>query len=54
MMILRFLSDENVWLRQASVHYAGTIFPSSHVQSRYILLLASGDGKQLWFFVTVA
>ncbi|XP_023218643.1 proteasome-associated protein ECM29 homolog [Centruroides sculpturatus] len=33
-------------VRLMAVHYAATIFPSDHISSRYILLLAAGDSNE--------
>jgi proteasome component ECM29 len=40
------LESEQHLLRLMAVQYCGVIFPSVHVTSRYLLLLAAGDSKE--------
>jgi len=42
--ILSYYADADNRLQFIGVHYATTIFPSSHVPSRYQLLLALSQG----------
>lgn len=41
-----FYFQDQPQARLMSVQYAKTVFPSDHIPSRYILLLACGDTKE--------
>ncbi|XP_019632493.1 PREDICTED: proteasome-associated protein ECM29 homolog [Branchiostoma belcheri] len=45
-LILSNVEKPDAPARLAAVHYANTVFPSNHVPSRYVLLLACGDSKE--------
>eukprot|EP00058_Branchiostoma_floridae_P021365 XP_002606855.1 hypothetical protein BRAFLDRAFT_91624 [Branchiostoma floridae] len=45
-LILSNVEKPEAPARLAAVHYASTVFPSNHVPSRYVLLLACGDSKE--------
>ncbi|XP_008582127.1 PREDICTED: proteasome-associated protein ECM29 homolog [Galeopterus variegatus] len=38
--------EPEVQVRQVAVKFASTVFPSDHIPSRYLLLLASGDPRE--------
>lgn len=45
-LLLQNIDKEEPQVRAVTVHYAATVFPSDHIPSRYILMLASGDIKE--------
>ena len=45
-MLGNYINNDESQVRLVSVQYAGEVFPSNHVTSRYILLIGAGDVKE--------
>ncbi len=45
-MLGTYIEKEEQQVRLVAVQYAGDVFPATHVPTRYILLLGSGDAKE--------
>ncbi|ELW70579.1 Proteasome-associated protein ECM29 like protein [Tupaia chinensis] len=45
-LVASYLIKPEVQVRQVAVKFASTVFPSDHIPSRYLLLLASGDPRE--------
>ena len=45
-MLGTYIEKDEAQVRLVSVQYAGEVFPSTHVATRYILLLGAGDSKE--------
>ena len=42
-LLSEHVQHSSTQLRRTAVHYAAAVFPASHVASRFILMLATGD-----------
>ncbi|XP_036288895.1 proteasome adapter and scaffold protein ECM29 isoform X7 [Pipistrellus kuhlii] len=45
-LVASYLIKPEVQVRQVAVKFASTVFPSDHIPSRYLLLLAAGDPRE--------
>ena len=45
-MLATYIEKDEVQVRLVSVQYAGEVFPTNHIATRYILLLGAGDPKE--------
>ena len=45
-MLGTYIEKDEVQVRLVSVQYAGEVFPTNHIATRYILLLGAGDPKE--------